>query len=106
MDSEKLNSVLSYQFTTQNGDQNFEVSKSDGLGFFPPPPSLPSLPVPEMVVDTHVGGKSGKNKSSAVLERMVSNGEMRCKGLSPRSENYTEVPLTFHALALTVDCWV
>lgn len=37
MNSEKLNSVLSDQFTTQNGDQNFEVSKSDGLGFFSPP---------------------------------------------------------------------
>lgn len=76
-----------------------------GWGFFPHP-SLTPLSVSEMVADTHVRGKSGKNTSSAGLERMISDGEMRCKELALRSENYTEVPLTFHALTLTADYWV
>lgn len=41
MNSKKLSSVLPYQFTTQNGDQNLEASKFDALGFFSP--SIPNI---------------------------------------------------------------
>lgn len=70
MDTQKLNSALFSQFTTQNGKHNFEVSKLSGLlfvlGFFSPSISKISAGVRNGGRHPHTG-KSGKNTYSAGL---------------------------------------